>query len=493
VERPVLTDGRWLARDDEVVLEQAFATALDLAPGATITVRRTGGEARFTVVGLAVLAGGGTYPQSQPGAAFSTARAIETIQPDPSQRGYTEAIRLDDPTAAARFAFDTARLLGDGVVTDLWQERRSDATEANRTTSVVLLTFTAIVLGLVAFVLSTLVGARVLARSREIGLLKAVGLTPSQVARLFLVEQLAIGLVGGLVGAVAGALLTPALAGGSAGLIVGVSAAVSPARLILVLATVEALVGIVTLVPSLRGGRNTVVAALAAAEGGAAGSRLSRLVPLGRSPSVSVGMKQALTRPGRTAMTILAIALTVGSLVAGLAMEATMSHEDAAAALVVGPAPSDQAGLTPAGPDPITAGDPTRAQLRPIVHVMNALVLLVAIGGLLAGTNLSVRERRRELGILKALGLVPGQIVSTVVSSHGLLGIASAAIGIPLGLGLFDAVYGIVNGNTTLATMPPAWQLALVPLATAVGVLVATGLPARRAASISAVQAMRRD
>jgi ABC-type lipoprotein release transport system permease subunit len=64
-------------------------------------------------------------------------------------------------------------------------------------------------------------------------------------------------------------------------------------------------------------------------------------------------------------------------------------------------------------------------------------------------------------------------------------------LGIPLGLAVFGGVYRIAGGDADLITMPPAWQLALVPAATALAVALAAAIPARRATGIRVAEALR--
>ncbi|AEV87649.1 permease [Actinoplanes sp. SE50] len=73
--------------------------------------------------------------------------------------------------------------------------------------------------------------------------------------------------------------------------------------------------------------------------------------------------------------------------------------------------------------------------------------LLIAVGGtfggyvallvmfVVAGTlGLSVRHRRRDLALLRAIAATPGQVRRIIVAESGLLGLISAAAGVPAGL-----------------------------------------------------------
>jgi len=493
VERPVVTEGRWLAGPRELLLERSFARKLGLRPGDTLPVKTTRGWRNFSIVGTAVLASGEPYPESQPGLAFLAREGVALIQPSESGLTWTLAVRLDDPSAPAAFVRQAGALFEPGTVFfEDWLDMRFDAGERHRTTTIVLSTFSVVVLLAVGFVLAVVVGGRVLERYQEIGLLKSIGFTPAQVSLLFLVEQLALGLVGSIAGVVVGVLVTPLVARRSAEVLGGAPVELELTQLVLVVLIIEALVAVVALIPSLRGARFTVLHALGVARGGRRLSRPARLLRLFTPLPLSLGLKDALARPGRTVATTLALALTVGSLVAGLAMETTLRNEDAfetaqAAAMT---APPDPAGLAPRRPDPVPAEDATREQVRPLVHGLNAALLLVAIANLLVTALLAVRERVRDLGVLKAIGLTPAQVRRSVFATHSVLGVGAAVIGIPLGLGLFVGVYQIANGDTELVKLPAWWVLMLVPAASALAVALVSALPARRAASLNVIEAL---
>ena len=92
--------------------------------------------------------------------------------------------------------------------------------EAGR--SQIILTMYALLLLIVSVaVVAILIGARVSGQYREIGLLKAVGLTPRQVSTVFAIEAAMLGLVGVVIGFVPGALLAPRLAAPAAETLLG--------------------------------------------------------------------------------------------------------------------------------------------------------------------------------------------------------------------------------------------------------------------------------
>lgn len=93
--------------------------------------------------------------------------------------------------------------------------------------------------------------------------------------------------------------------------------------------------------------------------------------------------------------------------------------------------------------------------------------------------------------MLKAIGLTPRQITSSVVGAHAALAALASLLAIPLGIGLHLALFRIAGDTTEDAVIAPWWSRALVPIATVLVVVAATSLPARLAARIRTADALR--
>jgi putative ABC transport system permease protein len=131
--------------------------------------------------------------------------------------------------------------------------------------------------------------------------------------------------------------------------------------------------------------------------------------------------------------------------------------------------------------------------LLTFVTVMLLLAVLIALLGIINTLALSVFERTRELGLLRAIGMTRGQVrgmvrwESVVISLIG--AISGAALGIGIGLALAQALKD--QGITAISV--PAGQLAIyVGLAAVAGVLAAMG-PARSAAKVDVLRAVVTD
>ena len=92
-----------------------------------------------------------------------------------------------------------------------WHEVRDTITDQARTNTIIIGVNTLLALIAVGFTVATVISGRVLAQRREIGLLKAIGLTPRGVVALFVGEYVAVGLAAGLLGLLAGAAIAPLL------------------------------------------------------------------------------------------------------------------------------------------------------------------------------------------------------------------------------------------------------------------------------------------
>ncbi len=132
-------------------------------------------------------------------------------------------------------------------------------------------------------------------------------------------------------------------------------------------------------------------------------------------------------------------------------------------------------------------------KLLTFVTVMLLLAVLIALLGIVNTLVLSVFERTRELGLLRAVGMTRAQVramvrwESVVISLIGAL--AGAALGIGLGLGLSQAL----ADEGIKAISIPGLQVALyVVLAAVAGVLAAIG-PARSAAKVDVLKAVVAD
>lgn len=326
VDVPRVTDGRRPTAPDEVLLERSFARELGIGIGQTLRLaaRRGGTDTTLTVAGLAVTTQQAEYPRWNPGLAWAPDEAVTRLG-----SGTRVAVRLADPerTSAYIAAIEPA-LRGRGI-TD-WHAVRDAVTDQARTSTIIIGVNTLLALLAVGFTVATVISGRVLAQRREIGLLKAIGLTPKGVIALLVAEYAALALAAGVLGLVAGTLIAPLLLEPMASLLATPTpSAFRPAALLAALALIVAAVAVFAALPASRAGRlNTVDAlALGRATLPPGASRAAKLAAALRLPATArLGVKDAFTSRSRALLTVGALTMMVITLVAALSMEATYNR-----------------------------------------------------------------------------------------------------------------------------------------------------------------------
>ena len=123
-----------------------------------------------------------------------------------------------------------------------------------------------------------------------------------------------------------------------------------------------------------------------------------------------------------------------------------------------------------------------------LLYILLALSIVVSLFGIVNTLALTVFERTRELGMLRAVGLTRRQTRRMIRHEAVITSLLGAAIGIPVGIGL-AAVLDRALGNTPFA-VPWTSIAAFVVAAIAVG-LVAAIFPARRAARLDVLRALQ--
>jgi putative ABC transport system permease protein len=473
VNMPVLTAGSPL-REGGVVLERSLARARGIEVGDTLELSTRRGSFELPVLGRAVVPSQPRYPRRNPGLAWITRATLERIEPDRTHWRWTEALRLANPSATAAFTeqaasgFSSTELQSGALHFESWEDQRANALADAQPIELVVTTYTILLLIVAFVVVGILVGARASAQHREIGLLKACGFTPRQVGAVFALESAALGLFATALGFTLGMLLAPRLAAPSAESLLGSpTIAANPWHILVASCVVIPVLLVGTLTSSRRSTRYTAVEAIRAGTSSPPNSRLARGVARSLPLTIGLGLKDLLARGRRARFLAAAIALTGAVVVVALSLDATLDARPAGEMSDV--------------PD----------ELPLLIYTLDAVLLLITATTLVAVTLLSVRERIRDYGVLKAIGVTPTQITSTLVNGHAALAVVASLLAIPLGIGLFFALVKAASGTTEDAVLAPWWSLALIPIGAVLVVAAATGLPARLATRVRTADALR--
>ncbi|MFE7699001.1 FtsX-like permease family protein [Microbacterium keratanolyticum] len=135
-----------------------------------------------------------------------------------------------------------------------------------------------------------------------------------------------------------------------------------------------------------------------------------------------------------------------------------------------------------------------------IMMVLVAVCAVIAAVGLVNLLTIGVVMRRRELGLLRAIGLTGGQVRAMVLFEAAHITIAATLTGLVLGV-----VYGWVGAQSLLGSVPtlpdmepagfvapyvPWLPMVIIVLATAALTLVAAATPTRLATRVTPVEAL---
>ncbi len=413
----------------------------------------------------------------------------------------------------------------------------------------VVLTAVALVFIVIAVYVGAIVTANTVAtiiagRTRTIALLRLLGSTARAERAAVAREGLLAGVVGAALGALAGtgvAALLVAVATGA-----GWAPTVAVPYLAPVLALPVGAVVVTTWLASWAGARRVLVVtplqALAQAEERSRGEALARpgrsiaalvLVIVGAA-LLALGVIAGLASPAGVLIALPGGVLSFTGVVAGahvvmppvlrlvgrvlgssaparLAAENAMRHPERSSRMSIGlviavtlitmfavAVSSLEAIMHTAAAVQPHAYDGLDAMLQAVVTVFSVLIgfsALIAAVGLVNTLSLSVLQRTRELGLLRALGFTAAQVRGMIRAESAALTIAAAAAGLVLGIaygwvGAQSLLGSVVGGSRIVAPAVPWPLVAAVVAGTALLAWVASVTPARRATRVSPVVAL---
>jgi putative ABC transport system permease protein len=137
--------------------------------------------------------------------------------------------------------------------------------------------------------------------------------------------------------------------------------------------------------------------------------------------------------------------------------------------------------------------DQQRAPIDQLVLMVDALLglaLVIAVLGIVNTLALSIIERTREIGLLRAIGLGRGQLRLMVTLESVVMAVLGAVLGVALGVCFGVAMmYAVRDQGLNVIAIPWSQLVVFLGLAVVIGVLAAV-LPARRAARLDVLTAI---
>jgi putative ABC transport system permease protein len=123
------------------------------------------------------------------------------------------------------------------------------------------------------------------------------------------------------------------------------------------------------------------------------------------------------------------------------------------------------------------------------LYVMLTLAVFVSIFGMINTLVLSVYERTREIGMLRAIGMTRRQVRRMIRQESVITALIGAALGLPLGIFLAALVNRALSDFDVRFSIPWIQLIVLTIVAIVIGILAAI-MPARRAAKLNPLEAI---
>ncbi|MFE0178697.1 ABC transporter permease [Streptomyces sp. NPDC059002] len=145
---------------------------------------------------------------------------------------------------------------------------------------------------------------------------------------------------------------------------------------------------------------------------------------------------------------------------------------------------------------PGASANTTAATVISVSAAFTVLLTIVAALGVFNTVLLNTRERRRDLGMLKSIGMTPRQVTVMTVTSVAGLGAVGGLLGIPLGIAAHRLLVDHVGQVAFPESMKAVWhapQLALLVLAGVAIAVLGSLIPARSAARLTIAKVLHNE
>ncbi|MGY1722188.1 FtsX-like permease family protein [Blastococcus sp. SYSU DS0533] len=138
----------------------------------------------------------------------------------------------------------------------------------------------------------------------------------------------------------------------------------------------------------------------------------------------------------------------------------------------------------------VAARAATVDQALGLITLLLGFAVVIALLGITNTLALSIVERAREIGLLRAVGMTREQLRSMIRAEAVLVAVVAVVAGVALGLGLAAATLAGLSKDELLTIRIPVGQLLVVVAVAVVAGLAAGLLPARRAARLDVLTAI---
>jgi len=332
VNRLLVQEGRSLSSGEgELLASKDLDDLYHLSVGDVVGITRSDGkEVHLPVVGLAYNPMWDTYRNSQPPYIYVSEETLRELFPDESTWDWSMGLRLADPESVDDMVNLIEGQLRSGAIeghTD-WRDVRGSAIFGAKLNFVFLSAFALFAILATVLVVASSVSSIVLSQFRQIGILKAIGFTRTQIIWLYLGQYLALSLIGSPLGLLVGLALSPLpLKSVAVSLSTTFRPPLSPLLVAITLSTIPGVVTLATLGAAHRGAGANIIKSIAV------GAEAPRRKPLwgmrwtirpGLPTVLVLGLNDVFAKPFRSFMTGFSLTLGVVGIVFGLTLNETL-------------------------------------------------------------------------------------------------------------------------------------------------------------------------
>ena len=125
-----------------------------------------------------------------------------------------------------------------------------------------------------------------------------------------------------------------------------------------------------------------------------------------------------------------------------------------------------------------------------LIYVLLGLAIVIAVVGIINTLALSVLERTRELGLLRALGMTRGQTREMITWESVIIALLGAVLGLGVGAGLGLALVMSLHADGITETAVPGNNLVIYAVAAGLFGILAAVFPAFRASRVDVLRAV---
>lgn len=127
------------------------------------------------------------------------------------------------------------------------------------------------------------------------------------------------------------------------------------------------------------------------------------------------------------------------------------------------------------------------------IGIIAGIALVVGVISVVNTMMMSVMERTRELGVLKAIGFTNWELKGSILFESGLLGFLGSILGVILGIIGIIVFANMLHFTDYIPQMMPLWLIGGVIVGSTLLCLLAGLYPAISASRLNVVEALRNE